>query len=173
MKPEKSMISFLFILIITSFVLSACAGGNVLNTQVVKDKSQIEGTYTLILYGTAEYEGLNSIAFLDREGDDYTFVPYAPGYNFKTIKQVNAAEGIEKANSFIKRQANYRTSRIRKIVNKQDDTIGYEVRPLYDAKAYGQADVLMVTIIQEDNNDIKIIVDILPRVKKIFDGRRR
>ena len=66
-----------------------------IHTEPPGDK-EISGVFTLILYGGNYLDDLETVAFLDREGDAYTFDIFAPDFNYRTIKGLSAAEGLKK-----------------------------------------------------------------------------
>ena len=165
---------FLASLILT---LGSCAGGKQLRTELAQD-SEITGSYTLILYGTRNTYELKTIAFLDREGDGYELVPYAPEYDYKVIKNLPASEALKKAQDYVKWPRDYRSSQLRKILDDQGSVIGYEVRPLYDPLTYGISNVLVVYYLIQEGGRVKVIIRLHPTAREylkrtITDGGLR
>jgi hypothetical protein len=123
--------------------LQACIQGARLRTGPVT-RPDVQGTYTLILYG-GNYSGdLETVAILDREGDRYTFEPYAPAFNFKVIKGQTADHALPAAEQFVRRQPSYQSEVLHSILDETGMVIGYELRPLYLPLVYGVSDVLDV-----------------------------
>jgi ribosomal protein L31E len=153
---KKAMVFLMFAVLLTGFVFiaNAYAAKKSLETELA-DPSEIKGTYTVILYGDAQYEGLETTAFLDFEGDDYTLEPYAPEFQYKTENGLQAAEAIKKAEKFVSRHQDFSRFQWAKILNNNGKTIGYELKPLYHPLSYGMSDVTIVTYYQK-NGKIEI-----------------
>jgi hypothetical protein len=153
----------IFSIFIASLVLTlgSCAGGKQLRTELAED-SEITGSYTLILFGTRNAYELKTIAFLDKEGDGYELVPYAPDYDYKVIKNLPASEALKKALDYVKWPRDYRSSQVCKILDGQGSVIGYEVRPLYDPLAYGISNVLVVQYWVQAGGVVKVTINLHP-----------
>ena len=121
------------------------------------DLSEIKGTFTVILYGTARFEGLETTTFLDIEGDEYTFEPYASEFEFKTEKGLQTTEAVKIAEKFVSSHPNFSRLQWAKILDNNGKTIGYELKPLYHPLSYGMSDVTIVTYYQK-NGKIEIRV---------------
>jgi len=149
---------FLASLVLT---LGSCAGGKQLRTKLAQDP-ELTGSYTLILFGTRNAYELKTIAFLDKEGDGYDLVPYAPEYNYKVIKNLPGTEALNKALDYVKWPRDYRSTQVRKILDDQGTVIGYEVRPLYDPFAYGVSNVLVVQYWIQQDGKVKVTINLNP-----------
>ena len=79
-----SNILFLLAIIIIS-VNHAFALSEHLRTEEVKE-DDVKGVFTLILYGARDINDIETLAILDREGDQYTLEPYAPAFDYKVKK---------------------------------------------------------------------------------------
>lgn len=144
----------LMFLIITGY---ACAG-RYLKTESVSSEG-IAGDYTLILYGGNYLNDIRTIAFLAKEGTPYTFEIYAPEFEYRAIKGVSAREALEKAEKFDSFHPYFWKTQLSRIMDNSGNTIGYELRPLYDPVAFGNPDVLRVYYKMTDS---KVIVYIRP-----------
>jgi hypothetical protein len=121
--------------------LQACVHGTSLKT-VVPHTVDVQGTYTLILYG-GNYSGdLETVAILDREGDRYTFEPYSPAFNYRVIKGQTSDHALPAAEQFVRRAPSYQSEQLRSVLDETGTVIGYELRPLYLPFVYGTSDVL-------------------------------
>jgi hypothetical protein len=139
---SKKIIPWIAVLSVILF-LQACMQGKRLMTEPV-GKADFQGTYTLILYG-GNYSGdLETVAILDREGDPYTFEPYAPAFSYKAIKGQTAEHALPAAEQFVRRNPSYQSERLRSVLDETGAVIGYELRPLYLPFVYGATDVLDV-----------------------------
>ena len=136
---------------------------------------EISGVFTLILYGGNYLDDLETAAFLDREGDTYTFDIFAPDFNYKTIKGLSAAEGLKKAEEFVSRNTSFHQVRLSSIVSDKVGNIGYEVRPLYLPFTYGTDDLLDISYGEKGN---KVVVNIrlkpsIENLKSRYDSDTR
>ena len=130
--------------------------GSYLRTEQAKDE-EVTGSFTLILYGGRHANDLETIAFLDKEGDQYEFEPYAPEFDYKVRKGVSAADALKEARRFVSFHSAFWRSQLSKILDEKGNTIGYEVRPLYYPFVYSRDDILEVYYRLKDS---KVIVDI-------------
>lgn len=120
--------------------------------------ADVSGAFTLILYGANYLDDLETIAILDYEGDDYHFKPYAPEFNYKVKKGVQAQEALKEAEKFVSFHNSFWRSRLIKIVDKEGVTIGYEVKPLYRPFIFGFSDILDVYYWLKENGNVKVII---------------
>lgn len=142
-----------------------------IRTDVVKDIDR-DKTYSLILYGARHGNDLESVAILDIEGDEYTFAPYAPDFDFEIEKGVDASAAIKRAEQFVSWHPLYHGSELKKIT-LSGRVIGYELRPLYDPLSYGLSDVLDIDYRLKDKNII-VRIKLLPQIERMLhDGGGR
>jgi hypothetical protein len=133
--------------------------------------SEVKGTFTLILYGGNYYDDLETMAILDREGDQYTLDLYKPDFDYRVIKGVPAKEALAKAEKFIRFNPSFWHSQLSKILDDKGDVIGYELRPLYYPITYGSSDVLDVHYWMEEGGRVKITVRLMTSVERLrFPG---
>jgi hypothetical protein len=135
------VIPFMVLLVlITSVVL---VQAEYLKTEEARDE-EVTGTFTLILYGARYSTDLETVVFLDKEGDGYEFEPYAPEFDYKVKKGVSGEDALREARKFVSFHNAFWRSQLSKILDEKGNTIGYEVRPLYLPFVYGRADLLEV-----------------------------
>lgn len=158
---------FAYFLIIACLCVS-CAPGMRLNTQGAED-SEVTGTYTVILYGCNFSEDLETIAFLDREGDQYVFEPYAPDFKFRTMKSVGAKEALAKAADFLHCNTAFLQTQLSRILAPHGEIIGYEARPRYRSFVYGSGEVLLRDYRLQDNT-VTIWIRLAPWVEDMLSG---
>ena len=163
-RKNAYIISSIFLAVLF-FSLCSCAGGKQLRTELAQE-SEITGTYTLILFGTRNAYELKTVAFLDKEGDGYELVPYAPEYDYKVIENLPASEALKKALDYVKWPRDYRSSQVREILDDQGSIIGYEVRPLYDPLAYGISNVLVVQYWVQADGKVKVTINLHPTAQE-------
>lgn len=155
-------------------VLTSCMTGTRLNTKSTQD-AEITGTYDVIFYGCNYFNDPETIVFLDKAGDPYTFEPYAPDFNYRLKKGLTTTEALAEARNFPHCSSSFRNAQARSIVAPSGEILGYEIRPLYHSFAFGLDDVLSVHYrLKDDKVIISIALD--PSVEKMLregDGRRR
>ncbi len=148
-----------------TLLLVDCTGGTSLKTQDIQDTGNITGFYTLILYRGAESMGnLKSMAFLDVEGDAYTLVPYAPNYEYTITPHLSWEKAFQIALEFIKSNRLFMNYQIRTILGPTGETIGYEVKPLYDSLALGYSDILTASYRVKEGRTVLITIEFLEKV---------
>lgn len=149
--------------------MGSCVGGTGLRTASLAKDEKISGVFTVILYGNQEYDSLNTIAFLDIEGDEYELVPYAPEFNYKVLENEQDKVAVEKALHFISTQnPDFQNSYIKRILDEGGNTIGYELRPFYRRWVYGRSDVLHVTYRLMEEGKVRVSIRLEPDVERRF-----
>ncbi len=121
----------------------SCAPGIRLQTQEVRD-TEAAGTYTTIFYGCTYNDDLESVAFLDRDGDRYTLAPYAPDFRYRVIGGMDAQDAFTQAERFLHCSTAFQGTRLREIIAPGGERIGYEIRPVYHSFVYGAGDPISV-----------------------------
>jgi len=129
------------IAVIAALTLQACAPGKALRTDVASS-NDVQGAYTLILYGGNYSDDLETVAFLDKEGDRYTLEPYAPEFAFRAKKGLTAERALREAGEFIRSHPDFHKEQFRSIRDEKGEIIGYELRPLYLPITFGTDEVL-------------------------------
>ena len=156
---KNFLIILLCIVIEFSFVLvkDSDALETPLNTEWV-NIVDVTGTFTLILHGGNYFNDVHTIAFLDLEGDQYTFEPYAPEFEYRLVKGLSAKEALDKAQHFVSTIDNcFWRSQLSRVLDQNSKTIGYELKPFYNPLCYGLSDVLDVSY---RNKDGKVVIRI-------------
>jgi hypothetical protein len=128
------------------------------------DPSEIKGDFTLILYGGRFSDDLETIAILDPEGDQYHFDPFAPDFDFKIKKGIQAKQALAEAQKFIGFHNAFWRSQLSKILEPGGNTIGYELRPLYNQFVYGKSDVMEVYYWTKEDGRIKVTIRLMPDI---------
>jgi len=137
-----------------------------LKTIEVKE-SDIQGTFSLILYGGRHGNDIETVAILDYEGDSYTFEPYAPEFDYKIKKGLSGPDALKEAKKFVGFHRSFWRFQLSKILDKSGKVIGYEVRPLYLRYVYGTSDVMEIFYWLKDQGKIKVSIRLTPMVERI------
>lgn len=174
MKEVASLIvkaTFMIHIILVMVISSSFAFEKPLKTEGAKI-DEVTGIFTLILYGSRHSNDIETIAILDKEGDGYTFEPYAPEFNYKVKRGVPAREALVEAEMFVSWHNSFRRSVLSKIIDDRGDTIGFELRPLYLPTSFGVSDVLDVYY-RIKNSKVIVTIKLIPSVEKMLsDGDR-
>lgn len=161
-----------YILLAVLFGAVSCTKEVRLNTQEARD-SEIRGNYAAIYYGCNFLNDLETIAFLEKEGGKYPFVPFAPNDKYLIKKGLASEEAIKTAAKFVNCNSQFRHTQLRRILGPEGETLGYEVRPLYLPFRFGSDDILEVDYWLKDNK-VEIMVKLRASVELgILDNKRR
>lgn len=145
------------------------AEGRSLTTEEVK-VIDVPGAFSLILYGGRYFSDVETVAILDLEGDQYTLEPFAPEFDYRIKKGLQAGEALHDAEAFISRHHLFSHSQLVKILDGKGSTVGYELRPLYRPHAFGDFDLIDVDYWLKDGR-IKVTVRVKPHVERQLHDR--
>lgn len=155
--------------VVSGAFISTPASGKTLLT-LDAQTSDVAGTFTVIYYGGRYYKDVETVAFLDLEGDSYTFEPYAPEFDYRIEKGVAAKDALQKAESFVKAHYAFMRSQLSKVLDENGRVIGFELRPLYGPLAFGVQDVLDVAYSVKDGR-VRIYIRLKTEVERqLFGG---
>lgn len=162
---RKNMKIYVLVLSLILFFGSEDAFAKFLKTEEVKAE-EITGTFTLVLYGGRHINDLETAAFLDKDGDQYEFEPYAPEFDYKIKRGVPAEEALKEAKKFISFHNAFWRSQLNKILDEKGNVIGYELRPLYRPFVYGRDDLLEIYY-RIKGSKVIIEIRLTPNISKI------
>ncbi|GAB4421937.1 MAG: hypothetical protein OHK0032_17600 [Thermodesulfovibrionales bacterium] len=132
--------------------------------------ADVTGTFTLILYGSRHSNDIETVAILDTEGDLYTFEPYAPEFDYRVKNGIPAKEAMVEAERFVSWHSSFYRSQLSSVMDDKGNTIGYELRPLYDPLTFGVSDVMDVDYTLRDNR-VRVFIRLKPEVERqLRDG---
>lgn len=126
------------------------------------DVAEIKWTFTLILYGGRYSDDLETVAILDSEGDPYHFEPFAPDFDYRIKKGMQAKDAIAEAEKFVSFHNAFWRSQLRKILDNNDNAIGYELRPLYLNFVYGMSDLMDIYYWLKEGGKVKVTIKLIP-----------
>lgn len=166
-------IKVLFIIMIFAFY--ACGLGFATNDSFAFDRplktlqaspSEVTGTFSLILYGGRYADDLETVAILVPDGGQYIFEPFAPDFDYKIKKGLQAREALTQAEKFVSFHNSFWQSQLSKIIDNKGATIGFELRPLYLPFNYGVSDILDVNYFIKEKGKVKVTIQLIPSVEK-------
>jgi hypothetical protein len=168
---QKAKITFRITVIVLSLLVASVSFAHAKYLKTLEAKAEeVSGSFTLILYGGRHVNDLETIALLDREGDQYEFEPYAPEFDYKVKKGVPAKDALNESKKFVSFHNAFWRSQLSKILDEKGNIIGYELRPLYRPFVYGRDDLLEVYY-RIRKNKVIVYIRMKPEVfNKFFFG---
>ncbi|HEY6012157.1 MAG TPA: hypothetical protein VIX18_11895, partial [Nitrospirota bacterium] len=92
--------NFFFMALVAALVIIGLvffySADNYLKTESA-NAAEVQGRFTLLLYGCHAQDELANIAILDKEDDQFSFEFHAPGFASKTRPGLTAAEALQEA----------------------------------------------------------------------------
>lgn len=158
---------FIVIIMVSLFYTGndSSAVAKFLKTEEAKS-DEVTGTYDLILYGSRHINDLETVAFLDKEGDKYEFKPYAPEFDYKIKRGLSSEEALKEAEKFVRFHSAFWRSQLSRIVDEKGNVIGYELRTLYRPFVYGRDDLLKIYY-RIKGDKVIIEINLTPDIFKI------
>jgi hypothetical protein len=129
------------------------------------DPADVKGSFSVILLGGNHIDDLETAAFLDSEGDQYTLMPYAPDFQYTVKKGLPAQEALTIAQKFVSFHSSFWKVQLSKIIAPGDDSAGFELRPLYYPLIYGTSNVLDISYWLGKEGNIKVRIMLEPSIK--------
>jgi hypothetical protein len=160
---------FVYIFFGALVFLIGCATAQYLKTEGT-NVEDITGTYDLILYGSRQSDDIETVAILKFSGGPYKFEPYAPAFDFRVVKNVPGKEAFEVAKKFVSWHPSFLRSQLSRILDPENRTIGYELRPLYFPIVYGIPDVLDVDYWLKPEGMVTVKIKLKPEIERKFFG---
>jgi hypothetical protein len=155
-------IAVIILLVIVGFI--ALSGDSHLKTEAA-NPAEVQGTFTLLLYGSSSPNDLANIAILDKEGDPYSFEIHAPDFSYTVQTGLNATHALQEAERFVRRNIQSERSRLHRILSPSGAGIGFELRPLYSVGTFGRDDILDVRYSLKDRK-IVVRMELDPSIEK-------
>jgi hypothetical protein len=129
--------------------------------------SEMSGTFSVILFGGAHHDDLETVAFLDIEGDQYTIEPFAPDFDYAIKKSLSAQESLRVAEKFVSFHPSLWKTQLTKIIGPGGDLVGFELRPLYIPFVYGTSDVLDIHYWPKKDGKVRVTITLIPSLKSL------
>jgi len=154
-------------------MLNSCVAGKQLDIRQAIP-GDLQGTYTLILYGCRYSTDLENIAILYPEGGPITFEMYALKTAYKVEKGLPANEALKQAEQFLTCSIYHGNTQLSKIVAREGTTVGYELRSLYDPLPYqhSMTHVLDVNYRLRDSK-VTVYIKLDPEIEKTIESTGR
>lgn len=151
------LVPLLFLSILPLSLLTSCARYTVLTPRWLANAKVKPGTYTVICYCDQAVDFLTTVAFLDRQGDSYSFEPQAASYTYSVSKDLPADKALKLAEQFVRSGPSYNHTEVKEIRDPAGNLLGYEVRPIYQPFVYGDnGDVLNITYFLKHEDKISV-----------------
>ncbi len=165
----KPTTRYWYLVPLLAFTLQACVAGKQLATSSA-NPADLQGNYTLLLYGCHYPADIKNLAVLVDEGSRYPVEIYDLPTSYQVKKGVSGPQALKEADSFV-RCSTRRVSgtQLRRITDDAGGTIGYEVRPLYFPLEFGQTDVLFVSYSLQ-NGTVRTYIRLDPDVERALES---
>jgi hypothetical protein len=137
-------LNFFFLAVLVLLIilgLFALSGDRHLKTEPAVP-AEVQGSYTLILYGCGSRDTIENVAILDREGDAYSFEIMAPEFSTTVTSGLSAGAALKKAEEFVRCNINVTRSQLRRVLGPSGAVVGFAVTPLYPVILFGREDVV-------------------------------
>ena len=156
------------VMILAVLMLNSCISGTRLDIRGAVP-GDLQGTYTVILYGCRYPSDLENLAILYPEGGPVTFEMFALKTNYQVKEKLPADEALKQAEKFLTCSIDYWKPQLGKIVDREGVVAGYELRPLYPPYKYGRSDVLQVNYWLKDSK-VTVYIRLDPNIEKAVEN---
>jgi hypothetical protein len=162
---QRSLSKILFVLYAAFFVPAfiATASAADLKTEPAKP-SEVQGTFTVMLYGCNGESDVNDIVLLQKEGENKPFGIDPPAFDYAYYgveRGIEGKEALRKAQQFLACSAEPDHIQLSRIVDSEGTILGFELKPQYRAAKYGAADSYFTRYTEDDD---AITVQMIPNL---------
>jgi len=166
---KRKYIGWTGLLLVLATLIESCVMGTQLITSAAK-KTEIEGTYTLMLYGCRYQADIKNLAILVADGSKYPLEIYDLDTSYTVKKGVAAQEALAEAESFLKCSSYIVQSvMVKRISDGSGGTLGFEIRPLYLPIDFGTEDVMNNSYSLRDGM-VRAYIRLDPQVERAITG---
>jgi len=155
------------VMIVAVLMLNSCVTGKLLDIYGAVP-GDLQGTYTLILYGCRYFGDIENLAILYPDGGPITFEIYGLKTGYQVYEGLPADKALKGAEKFLTCNADYRKERLSKIVGPDGAIAGYELRTLYAPDTFGMTDVLDVHYRLRDSK-VTVYIKLDAEIEKQID----
>ncbi len=134
----------LFVMLVAMlFVLSLASGASAAGLKTrIADRSEVQGTFTVMLYGGISASDPENVAILKPESDGHSFEIAARGLDYKVVKGLSAEAALAEAEKFLGNNIDAGQTQLVKILGTDGAILGFEVKSLYEPERFGMPDVV-------------------------------
>lgn len=129
--------------------------------------AEVSGTFSVILFGGAHHDDLETVAFLDIEGDENALQPFAPDFDYITKENLPAQEALRVAEKFVSFHPSFWKTQLAKITGPDGGIVAFELRPLFIPFVYGTSDVLDIYYWPKKGGKIKVTIRLIPTLETL------
>lgn len=172
LKRSAGAVRVLLVAIPLFFALAACVPGTFLRTGPGGPDDLMKGTYTLLLYGCSYPHRIDNAVILVPESGRHPFEIYGPAFEYKVRTGVPAEAAFKEAEQFLQCSTYYRKSQLRRVLDPAENTVGYELRPLYSVVDFGRDDVLTITYKLAEDGRVVAFIRLDRDIERAISGDR-
>lgn len=121
-----------------------------------------ERTFAVILYGGPSRSDLETVAFIEIEGDGVEIGPRGSSDRYTVIRGLREVDAYRIAVDFVRRHVNSRDVEERVVHLEGDGAMGLEIRPTYDPLVYGTADLIDVSYAWKEPGKLSVAIGLKP-----------
>lgn len=166
MKNRKRLFGFLLAVWIP--FAASCASTLADLTTTPTQKAVAAGTYTVLLFGQEGPHDPETVALLDREGDDVTIRPFGAAFRTNVVEGVKDVEAGEMARAYVGRMINVMDAEMKEIRTAEGKIAGYEYRPVFSPFVFGTTDMLLISYVEGEDGVITAFIGLHPSFEPPF-----
>jgi len=168
MKKIKPVFSGAIFLLL-AMTLAACVPGKRLMPSAAKP-ADMNGTFTLLLYGCNYPSDVKNVAFFVSEDSKYPLDIFDIDTSYKVKKGLTAQQAMDAANLFV-RCSSFRVwqTQLQLIPDDSGGIVGYELRPLYIPYELGAVDAMNINYFLK-NGKVITYIELDPDVKRNLES---
>jgi len=165
MKHLLTNVIFRYLVMIAAvLILNSCISGKRLDIYRAVP-GDLQGKFTLILYGCRYPGDLENLAILYPDGGPISFEIHDLETSYQVFEGIPADNALKVAAKFLTCNWDSWKARLSKIVGPDGAIAGYELRTLYAPNTFGMVDVLNVDYRLEDSK-VTVYIQLDPEIEK-------
>jgi hypothetical protein len=159
MKSVFSLVAPLALLALVS-----CAAQKAVRAEEGGTPEEVTGPYNVLYYNAEEGK---DVVILDREDDEYEFVPFKPEDVTQRVEGVSGPEAVEGAARYLKGQEPEKWPvRIRRILDEQNRVIGFELRSRRELISRPVPNLIEIRYLLTGEGKVKVDVTVVPLMRR-------
>jgi hypothetical protein len=168
MKHLLTTLKFRYLVMIAAvLIINSCMSGKRLDIYRAVP-GDLQGTYTLILYGCRYPGDLQNLVILYPDGGPITFEIHDLKTSYQVYEGIPADKALKGAAKFLSCNWDSWKAQLSKIVGPDGAIAGYELRTLYTPNMFGMADVLDVDYRFSDSK-VTVYINLDPEIEKAIE----
>jgi hypothetical protein len=151
------------VLVLALLLLASCAMERAVRTEPLPEEP--EGSFDVFFLGGNIPEGPGAV-ILDVRDDPVQFEPAWPGLSYREQEALDAGEAVRQAGEFLRRGGRGSSFRMRRIVDEDDITIGFELKTGPDPYLQPVPNLLRIRYRKAGSDRVEFDVQGLPLMER-------